>query len=76
MIAEILFLKKTMHQSNRKMAEERTRLTEQLLEMTTKYNEEKERMDHAERVGLKQKHWSSFRLTCSTGHGDEVDAET
>ena len=49
-IIELLNLKKTLHQNERKMLEDKTRLTEQVLDITKKYNEEKTRMDHAERV--------------------------
>ncbi|KAJ3417218.1 hypothetical protein HDV05_006424 [Chytridiales sp. JEL 0842] len=49
-IREILYLKKTLHQNERRLGEEKAHYAEQLLEMTTKYNDEKERMDHAEKV--------------------------
>ncbi|KAJ3027291.1 UNVERIFIED_CONTAM: Coiled-coil domain-containing protein 77 [Siphonaria sp. JEL0065] len=49
-VRELLYLKKTLHQNERRLVEEKTRLTNEILELKAQYNSEKERVDNVEKA--------------------------
>ncbi|KAI9352724.1 hypothetical protein BDR26DRAFT_1002869 [Obelidium mucronatum] len=49
-VRELLYLKKTLHQNERRLVEEKTRLTNEILELKAQYSSEKERVDHVEKA--------------------------
>ncbi|KAJ3124676.1 Coiled-coil domain-containing protein 77 [Physocladia obscura] len=58
-VRELLHLKKSQHQNERRLVEEKMKLTNEILELKAKYAEEKDRVDRVERVveaKLLQKH--------------------
>ncbi|TPX69535.1 hypothetical protein CcCBS67573_g06820 [Chytriomyces confervae] len=58
-VRELLHLKKTLHQNERRLVEDKTRLTNEILELKSQYKNEKERVEHVEQqveAKLVQKH--------------------
>ncbi|KAJ3060426.1 Coiled-coil domain-containing protein 77, partial [Podochytrium sp. JEL0797] len=49
-VRELLYLKKTLHQNERRLVEEKTRLTNEILTLKSQYTHEKERVDHVEKA--------------------------
>ncbi|KAI8618983.1 hypothetical protein BC830DRAFT_1106272 [Chytriomyces sp. MP71] len=58
-VRELLYLKKTMHQNERRLVEEKTRLTNEILSLKSTVTKEKEKVEHIEQqveVKLAKKH--------------------